>query len=72
MPLDCKKPPLCDPSVPPKEIYPPATAPFSFCVGGMTVHWDGTRLRYELAPRVADGTYDTVTVVNGCIVGYGV
>lgn len=71
MNIDCKKPPLCDPAIPPKEIYPPATAPFSFCVGGKTIHWDGTRLRFEPGVRVADGTYDTVTVVDGCIVGYG-
>lgn len=71
MNLDCKKPPLCDPAVPPKEIYPPPTAPFSFCVGGMTIHWDGSRLRYEQSFIPADGTYDTVTVVNGCITGYG-
>lgn len=71
MKIDCKKPPLCSPDVPPKEIWPPATAPFSFCVGGMTVYWDGTRLRHEPGVRVPDGTYDTVTVVNNCIVGYG-
>lgn len=69
--LDCKKPVPCIPDNPPKEIYPPPTAPFDICVGDNTFTWDGTRATLNRVRRTPDGTYTSVTVVNGCIVGYG-
>lgn len=69
--LNCIKPVPCVPEVDEKEIYPPATPAFSFCAGKYTIAWDGTRLRAEETNIIPDGEYDTVTVADGCIVGYG-
>lgn len=69
--LKCKKPKPCKPTEPKKEIYPPATPAFYQCIGDYSLTWDGTRLRQERIRRTPDGTYSTVTVVNGCIVAYG-
>lgn len=69
--LDCKKPKPCNPKAPVKEIYPPATGAFDVCVGDRTIHWDGTRAMLSRNRHTPDGTYTSVTVVDGCIVGYG-
>lgn len=71
MSLDCKKPKACKPDEKPREIYPPPTEAFDFCVGDYTVSWDGTRLRRERHRQTPDGTYSNITLVNGCITDYG-
>lgn len=69
--LECKKPKPCQPIEKPKEIYPPPTEPFEQCVGDYTWKWDGTRLTRKRTRTTPDGTYTSVTVVDGCIVEYG-
>lgn len=70
--LDCKKPVLCPPEVElEKEIYPPATPEFTVCVGDYTLAWNGTRLYKSRSRTTRDGEYGSVTVVAGCITGYG-
>lgn len=69
--LDCKRPDRCHPKEPEKEIYPPPTNPFTLCVGDYALHWDGTRATVERVRRTTDGTYTSITTVNGCIVDYG-
>lgn len=67
--LDCKKPKPCLPESVPDPV--PCSEPFDLCVGDRTLHWDGfcpTVGRYRHTP---DGTYTSVTVVDGCVVGYG-
>ena len=71
MNLDCKKPKLCVPNPPVKEIYPPPTPPFEQCVGDYVWTWDGTRLTRDRVRTTPDGTYTAVTLINGCPVGYG-
>ena len=69
--LNCKKPNPCVPDTKPKEIYPLPTASFSQCVGDYVWSWDGTRLTRERIRTTPDGTYSSVTLVDGCVVEYG-
>lgn len=69
--INCIKPTLCVPEQVEPDIYPPATPEFSFCAGNQTIHWDGARLTVATTGDIADGEYGTVTVENGCVVGYG-
>lgn len=69
--LECKKPKPCEPDEQPKEIYPPATEPFSQCVGAYNWDWDGTRLRRREGIKIPDGTYSQITFLDGCIVSAG-
>ncbi len=69
--LNCIKPVPCVPNEEVKEIYPPATPPFNFCAGNLSVSWDGSRLRSEQVRNIPDGEYGTVTVTDGCITGFG-
>lgn len=68
--LNCKKPKPCNPKEKQKEIYPPPTPSFEQCVGDYEWKWDGTRLTRSRVRHTPDGTYSTVTVVDGCIVSY--
>lgn len=69
--LSCKKPKPCVPEEPKKEIYPPATEPFTQCVGDYELKWDGTRLTRKRLRTTPNGTYTMYEVVNGCVVSYG-
>lgn len=62
-------PKKCNPTPPAKEIYPPATEAFSFCVGNDTLTWNGTRLTKEKTRNLPDGTWGKVSFRNGCVVG---
>lgn len=68
--LECKKPKPCQPIEKPKEIYPPPTEPFEQCVGDYTLKWDGTRLTRKRTRTTPDGTYTSLSLVDGCVVGY--
>lgn len=67
--LDCKKPKLCETPPPPDPI--PCSPAFDLCVGDRTLKWDGFCVTVERPRITPDGTYTAVTVVDGCIVGYG-
>lgn len=67
--LDCKKPKLCEPAPTPKPD--PCSPAFDVCVGDRTLKWDGFCLTLDRTRNTPDGTYTSVTVVDGCIVGYG-
>lgn len=67
--LDCKKPEPCQPTPTPKPE--PCSPAFSLCVGDRTLKWDGFCPTIERTRNTPDGTYTSVTVVDGCIVGYG-
>ena len=68
--LDCKKPELCVPEVI-EPSHPEPSEAFDFCVGDYSISWDGYNLRRTRVRTTIDGTYDTVSVVDGCIVEYG-
>lgn len=67
--LDCKKPKPCEPKETPKPQ--PCSPAFNLCVGDRTLKWDGFCPTIERTRHTPDGTYTSVTVVDGCIVGYG-
>lgn len=67
--LECKKPKLCEPEPTPAPV--PCSEPFYLCVGDRTLKWDGFCPTVERPRHTPDGTYTSVTVVDGCIVGYG-
>jgi len=67
--LECKKPKLCEPEPTPAPV--PCSEPFDLCVGDRTLKWDGFCPTVERLRHTPDGTYTSVTVVDGCIVGYG-
>ena len=67
--LDCKKPKPCEPTPTPKPE--PCSPAFDLCVGDRTLKWDGFCTTVERTHHTPDGTYTSVTVVDGCIVGYG-
>ena len=67
--LACKKPVQCQP--PTDDCCTPPSPKFDLCVGSYTLHWDGKRAWIEQRQVIPDGTYDTVTVVGGCIEGFG-
>ena len=51
------------------ESSPPLCDPFSVCLSfGRTLSYDGTCVRLNGQPTIADGWYGEVQVVNGCIV----
>lgn len=68
--LNCKKPKPCQPIEKPKEIYPSPTAPFEQCVGDYKWTWDGTRLTRTRTRTTPDGTYTSLSLVDGCVVAY--
>ena len=67
--LECKKPTPCvtDPIKPTRPEPSPA---FEFCAGDYTIKWDGYNLYKNRTRNTVDGTYDRVSVVDGCVVGY--
>lgn len=67
--LNCKKPKPCEPLPTPKPK--PCSPAFNLCVGDHTLQWDGFCPTVERTRHTPDGTYTSVTVVDGCIVGYG-
>ena len=67
--LKCKKPKPCEPTPTPKPE--PCSPAFDLCVGDRTLKWDGFCPTVERTRHTPDGTYTSVTVVDGCIVGYG-
>lgn len=67
--LECKKPKPCEPTPTPKPE--PCSPAFALCVGDRTLKWDGFCPTVERSQHTPDGTYTSVTVVDGCIVGYG-
>lgn len=67
--LDCKKPKRCEPE--PAQAPVPCSEPFDLCVGDRTLKWDGFCPTVERTRNTPDGTYTSVTVVDGCIVDYG-
>lgn len=69
--INCIKPTKCEDVPVDRDIFPPETPKFSFCVGNQTIHWDGSRLQTEKTLDIADGEYGTVFVEGGCIIGYG-
>lgn len=67
--LKCKKPKLCEPVPVPDPV--PCSPAFDLCVGDRTLKWDGFCPTVERTRNTPDGTYTSVTVVDGCIVDYG-
>lgn len=67
--IKCNQPKPCEPSVIPEPE--PCSQPFNLCVGDRTLIWDGFCPTLERTRNTPDGTYTSVTVVDGCIVEYG-
>lgn len=67
--LECKKPKLCESEPTPAPV--PCSEPFDLCVGDRTLKWDGFCPTVARTRHTPDGTYTSVTVVDGCIVEYG-
>ena len=67
--LECKKPTPCvtDPIEPTR---PEPSVAFEFCAGDYTIKWDGYNLYKNRIRNTVDGTYDRISVVDGCVVGY--
>lgn len=68
--LDCKKPQPC-PKPDTTPTTPQPTPAFSVCISDYTLHWDGTHATLERTRFTTDGTYGSITLHNGCVVGYG-
>ena len=68
--LDCKKPQPC-PTPDPTPTPPKSTPAFSVCIADYTLHWNGTRATLERTRVTTDGTYGSVIIQDGCVVGYG-
>ena len=67
--IHCKLPSPCKP-VTVEPIKQPTPA-FDLCVGDYAIHWDGTHLTHTRPRTTPNGTYGSVTLQDGCIVGYG-
>lgn len=68
--LDCKKPQPC-PTPDPTPTPPKPTPAFSVCIADYTLHWDGTHATLERTRFTTNGTYGSITIQDGCVVGYG-
>ena len=68
--LDCKKPQPC-PTPDPTPTPPKSTPAFSVCIADYTLHWDGTHATLERTQFTTNGTYGSITIQDGCVVGYG-
>ena len=68
--LDCKKPQPC-PTPDPTPTPPKPTPAFSVCIADYTLHWDGTHATLERTRLTTNGTYGSITIQDGCVVGYG-
>lgn len=69
--LDCKKPQPCPKPDTTTDTTPQATPAFSVCIADYTLHWDGTHATLERTRVTTDGTYGSITLRDGCVVGYG-
>ena len=69
--LDCKKPQPCPKPDTTTPTTPQATPAFSVCIADYTLHWDGTHATLERTRVTTDGTYGSITLQDGCVVGYG-
>ena len=69
--LDCKKPQPCPKPDTTTPTIPQATPAFSVCIADYTLHWDGTHATLERTRLTTDGTYGSITLQDGCVVGYG-
>lgn len=69
--LDCKKPQPCPKPDTTTPTTPQATPAFSVCIADYTLHWDGTHATLERTRLTTDGTYGSITLQDGCVVGYG-
>lgn len=69
--LDCKKPQPCPKPDTTTDTTPKATPAFSVCIADYTLHWDGTHATLERTRVTTDGTYGSITLQDGCVVGYG-
>ena len=47
------------------------TPAFDICVGDYTLSWNGTHATVERTRTTADGTYGSITIQDGCVIGYG-
>ena len=68
--LDCKKPQPC-PTPDPTPTPPKPTPAFSVCIADYTLHWDGTHATLERTQFTTNGTYGSIIMQDGCVVGYG-
>lgn len=68
--LNCKKPQPC-PQPEQPDTTPKTTPAFSVCIMDYTLHWDGTHATLERSRLTTDGTYGSITVHDGCVVGFG-
>ena len=68
--FDCKKPQPC-PKPDPTPTPPKPTPAFSVCIADYTLHWDGTHATLERTRLTTNGTYGSITIQDGCVVGYG-
>ena len=69
--LDCKKLQPCPKPDTTTPTTPQATPAFSVCIADYTLHWDGTHATLERTRVTTDGTYGSITLQDGCVVGYG-
>lgn len=69
--LNCKKPQPCPQPEQPDTTTPKTTPAFSVCIMDYTLHWDGTHATLERSRLTTDGTYGSITVHDGCVVGFG-
>lgn len=69
--FDCKKPQPCPKPDTPTDTTPKATPAFSVCIADYTLHWDGTHATLERTRLTTNGTYGSITIQDGCVVGYG-
>ena len=68
--FDCKKPQPC-PTPDPTPTPPKPTPAFSVCIADYTLNWDGTHATLERTRVTTNGTYGSITIQDGCVVGYG-
>lgn len=68
--LNCKKPTPCRQEHQPVTICAEPTPPFEQCVGDYVLIWDGKRLSRKRVKNTPDGTYSSISIIDGCPVAY--